>query len=83
MEVRIAAVEGLAEFPAPSHDAVIAKSTQSESPEERRRAHIARARLAETLRASGNKAAAARLLGITRRKLYSRMKSLGMDAAGG
>ena len=31
----------------------------------------------------GNKAAAARLLGITRRKLYSRMKSLGMDAAGG
>lgn len=61
LEVRIAAIEGLAEFPAPSHDAVIQKSTQSESPEERRRAHIARTRLAETLRATGNKAAAERV----------------------
>jgi DNA-binding NtrC family response regulator len=31
-------------------------------------------------RSGGNKAAAARLLGISRRKLYSRMKKLGMDA---
>ena len=60
-EVRIAAIEGLADYPEPSHDAIIAKSTEAELPEERRRAHVARARLAETLRASGNNTAAERI----------------------
>jgi DNA-binding NtrC family response regulator len=32
-------------------------------------------------KAGGNKAAAARLLGITRRRLYSRLESLGQKAA--
>jgi len=32
------------------------------------------------LKAGGNKAAAARLLGITRRRLYSRLESLRADA---
>jgi DNA-binding NtrC family response regulator len=31
-------------------------------------------------RAGGNKTAAAEMLGITRRAMYSRMKMLGMDA---
>ena len=60
-EVRIAAIEGLADFPEPSHDAVIARSTEAESPEERHRAHVARARLAETLRTSGHTRAAERV----------------------
>jgi HEAT repeat protein len=60
-EVRLAALEALADFPEPSHDPLLEKSTRAEAAEERRRAHTARARLAETLRASGRKAAAERL----------------------
>jgi len=60
-EVRIAALEALADHPDPSHDAVIEKATHAECSEERLRAHVARARLAETLRASGNRAAARRI----------------------
>ncbi len=39
--------------------------------------------LAALERAGGNKAAAARLLGITRRRLYSRLESLGLRSAEG
>jgi hypothetical protein len=61
IEVRLAALGALADFPEPSHDALLEKSTRAESAEERRRAHLARARLAETLQASGSKAAAERV----------------------
>jgi DNA-binding NtrC family response regulator len=41
----------------------------------------ARALITEALRrAGGSKTAAAQMLGITRRAMYSRMKMLGMDA---
>lgn len=60
-EVRMAALEALADLPYAGHDAIIAQGTRSASPAERRRAHIARARLAETFRAGGNRQAAARI----------------------
>jgi HEAT repeat protein len=60
-EVRIAAIYALAEFPEPTHDAIIARSLQPGSPQERKAAHIARVRLAATLRASGNRSAAERI----------------------
>ena len=60
-EIRIAALHGLSEFPDPSLDEILERATRSASPAERRTAHIARVRLAEVLRASGNKAAAERI----------------------
>ncbi len=60
-EVRIAALEALADVPDPSHDAIFEKAARGSSPEERRAAHIARTRLAEALRACGNKQAAERV----------------------
>lgn len=56
-EVRMAALDALADLPEPSHGAILEKSTRSPIPEERNRAYIGLARLAETLRASGNKQA--------------------------
>ena len=50
-EVRLAALYALAEFPDAAHDAIL----------ERSKAHVARLRLAETLRASGDKQASARI----------------------
>ncbi len=60
-EVRVAALYALAEFPEPAHDSVLEKATRAHSDAERRAAHIARVRLAGTLRAAGNKAAAERI----------------------
>jgi HEAT repeat protein len=60
-EVRIAALQALADFPEPSHDAILEKATKAASARERRAAHVARARLARTLRASGNPSAADRI----------------------
>ena len=48
----------LADLPDAAHDAILEKAARTASPEERRQAHIARIRLAETLRASGNRPAA-------------------------
>jgi HEAT repeat protein len=61
LEVRLAALKALADVPDASHDAIIEKATRSASLAERGTAHIARARLAETLRASGDKQGAARI----------------------
>jgi len=60
-EVRIAALLALAGFADPSHDAILEKATRASSAEERHTAHVARARLAEELRASGNRQAAGRI----------------------
>jgi hypothetical protein len=60
-EVRLAALQALADMPDFSHDALLEKATRAESPAERRMAHIARARLAETLRASGDRQGAGRI----------------------
>ncbi len=60
-EVRMAALEALADLPDAAHDVPIERGTRSASEEERRRAHITRARLAETLRASGDRQGAARI----------------------
>jgi HEAT repeat protein len=60
-EVRMAALEALADLPDPAHDPIIEKATRSSSPGERRKAHAVRARLAETLRANGNRQAAERI----------------------
>ena len=57
-EVRLAALLALADSPDPSHDVIFEKAARGSVPEERRVAHLARARLAEALRASGNKPAA-------------------------
>jgi len=57
----MAVLEALADIPDPAHDAVIEKATRREAGPERARAHIARARLAETLRAAGNRDAALRV----------------------
>jgi HEAT repeat protein len=59
--VRMAAVEALAGYPEGSHDEIMVRAAKSELAEERRRAHVARLRLAHTLAAAGNKAAAARI----------------------
>ena len=60
-EVRMAVLEALADIPDPAHDAVIEKAARAEAGPDRVRAHIARARLAETLRAAGNRDAALRI----------------------
>ena len=60
-EVRMAALEALADLPDAAHDGIIERGTRSVLAEERRRAHIARARLAATLRASGDRQGAARI----------------------
>ncbi|MCW5977947.1 MAG: hypothetical protein KIT09_07705 [Bryobacteraceae bacterium] len=60
-EVRIAALYALAETPDASHDAILAKMTEASSPEEAAAAHVARARLADTLWRSGGRAAAERI----------------------
>ncbi len=61
LEVRLAALEALGDIPEASHDATLEKATRSSRVEESRRAHVARARLAETLRESGNQQAAKRI----------------------
>jgi len=48
-EVRLAAIEALAKFSEPAHDAIIAKAAGEKCPCIKRRAHKARVRLAETL----------------------------------
>ena len=60
-EVRIAALLALADMPDSSHDPIIEKAARTGSAAERRAAHVARARLAETLRASGDRQGAARI----------------------
>ena len=60
-EVRLAALQGLADFPDPAHEAILEKAIRAAPAEERRVAHVARARLAETLRTAGNVAAAERI----------------------
>lgn len=57
-EVRTAALLALADIPDPAHDVMIANAIENAPEPERRVLHIARARLAEALRASGNKTAA-------------------------
>jgi len=64
--VRIAAVEALANFPDPSHDALIAKATRADCRQCRARAHKARVRLAETLAKAGSKRAAKRIYNAIR-----------------
>ena len=61
IEVRLAALLGLADFAEPMHDAILERAARSPAPEERRAAHVARVRLAGTLRASGNLTAAERV----------------------
>lgn len=61
LEVRLAALDGLANVPDPSHDTALEEATRSSNAEESRKAHIARIRLAGTLRASGNRQAAERI----------------------
>ena len=58
LEVRIAALEALAAIPDPSLDEILTKATHSDHLEESRRAHIARARLAATLKLANNQSAA-------------------------
>lgn len=60
-EVRTAALLALADIPDPAHDVIIAKAIENAPEPERRVLHIGRARLAETLRVSGNKTAARRV----------------------
>lgn len=60
-EVRLAALLALADSAEPSHDAILEKATRAATAEERRTAQIARARLAESLRAEGNLPAAGRV----------------------
>jgi hypothetical protein len=60
-EVRMAALETLADWPDPAHDALIERGTCSGFAEERRRAHIARVRLAAALAACGDEPGAARI----------------------
>jgi HEAT repeat protein len=57
-EIRLAAVEGLANFPEAANDAAIAAATRTGSKRERVRAQKARVRLVETLRLAGEKGAA-------------------------
>jgi HEAT repeat protein len=60
-EVRTAALEALADVPDPSLDTILSKATTSENPEEKQRAHVARAKLAATLKKANNKSAADRV----------------------
>jgi HEAT repeat protein len=57
-EVRLAAVEALANAPEASNDDPIAAAGRTDSPRGKSRANKARIRLAETLRNAGNKPAA-------------------------
>jgi hypothetical protein len=57
-EVRLAAVEALANFPEPGNDAIMIKALLPSTLEAQRRASRARLRLAETLRKAGNRTAA-------------------------
>jgi HEAT repeat protein len=57
-DVRLAAVEALANFPEPTNDAIIIKVLLPGTLEAQRRASRARLRLAETLRKAGNRTAA-------------------------
>ena len=61
LEVRIAAVEALSNYPVPGNDASIAGVEQSASAEYRIRIQKARIRLAETFRLAGNKTEATRI----------------------
>ena len=61
LEVRVAALHALAEIPNPAHAANLEMSARSTSAEERRQAHIALIRLADTLRTAGTRDAAARI----------------------
>jgi hypothetical protein len=61
VEIRIAALQGLANIPEPAHDGIIAEATLAASPNERRTAHVARARLAANLQSAGNGPAAERI----------------------
>jgi HEAT repeat protein len=58
-EIRTAAFYALAAIPDAAHAAVLEKGARATGAEERRHAHIARIRLAESLRAAGNRDAAA------------------------
>jgi HEAT repeat protein len=60
-EVRMAAWVALADVPDSAHDAVLEKAVRTGTGEESRQAHVARARLAQALRADGNKQAAERI----------------------
>jgi len=60
-EVRVAALLALADFPEPAHDAILEKAAKAASNQERDVAHVARARLARSLVAAGNKPAAERI----------------------
>lgn len=57
-EIRTAAFYALAAIPDAAHAAVLEKGARATDAEERRHAHIARIRLAESLRAAGNRDAA-------------------------
>jgi len=61
VEVRLAALLALADVAEASHDVILEKAAKTGSGGERVTAQIARARLAETLRAGGNKPAAERI----------------------
>ncbi len=58
-EVRLAALEGLANFPEATNDTLFVAATQTGTPRERGRAQAARIRLAETLHGFGEMQAAA------------------------
>lgn len=60
-EVRLAALQALADIPDASNDSILEKASHADSAAERRVVRIARARLAETLRASGDRQAAGRI----------------------
>lgn len=57
-EVKLAAIEALANFPEPSNDEPIVAATKTGLPRERNRAQKARVRLADSLRLAGKKDAA-------------------------
>lgn len=60
-EVRMAAVEALANFPVPNNDFIIMRAVHTKDPAMRNRACRARIRLAETLRKAGRKPAARKI----------------------
>ena len=61
VEVRLAAVEALANFANPAHDEIIASAAGAGAPRAKTRVAKARIRLAETLRKAGDQAAATRI----------------------
>jgi hypothetical protein len=58
LEIRVAALEGLAHFPESEHDKLFVEATQLDLPRHRARAQKARVRFAETLRLAGESEAA-------------------------